>query len=149
MLSTELSDLNWINYIMSWAIIKKVSVEEAAADPECKAAFEIWQKPTPILSVAVEPEPALSVAEEPTVEPVLSVAVEPPKKRAYKRKTKVVVDATVECVAEEPTVECVAEEPTVECVVEEPTLSVAEEPPAPVVAVKTPKPRVTRKVLRL
>ena len=127
MLSTELSDLNWINYIMSWAIIKKVSVEEAAADPECKAAFEIWQKPTPILSVAVEP----------------------PKKRAYKRKTKVVVDATVECVAEEPTVECVAEEPTVECVVEEPTLSVAEEPPAPVVAVKTPKPRVTRKVLRL
>ena len=140
MLSTELSDLNWINYIMSWAIIKKVSVEEAAADPECKAAFEIWQKPTPILSVAVEPEPALSVAEEPTVEPVLSVAVEPPKKRAYKRKTKVVVDATVECVAEEP---------TVECVVEEPTLSVAEEPPAPVVAVKTPKPRVTRKVLRL
>ena len=126
------TDLIWENYLMSWAMIKKLTVEEAAADPECKAAFELWQQPT------------LSVAEEVVVEPAV---VEPPKKRAYKRKPKVVLS-----VAEETTVECVAEEPTVEEVVAEPepepTLSVAEEV-APVVAVKIPKPRVTRKVLRL
>ena len=129
------TDLIWENYLMSWAMIKKLTVEEAAADPECKAAFELWQKPTPAVEVVVEPavvEPAVETAVEPAV-------VEPPKKRAYKRKPKVVLS-----VAEETTVECVAEEPTVECVVEEPTVEVA-----PVVAVKIPKPRVTRKVLRL
>lgn len=106
-------DLNWDNYVMIWSMIKKITVEEAAADPECKLAYDIQFPP---------------VVVEPTVEPV--------KKRAYKRKPKVVLsEATVE---PEPTVEeeIVAEpEPTVEV--------------APVVAVKIPKPRVTRKVLRL
>ena len=115
------TDLIWENYLMSWAMIKKLTVEEAAADPECKAAFEIWHQPTPAVEVVVEP-----------------AVVEPPKKRAYKRKPKVVLS-----VAEETTVEEVVAEPE-----PEPTLSVAEEV-APVVAVKIPKPRVTRKVLRL
>ena len=119
------TDLIWENYLMSWAMIKKLTVEEAAADPECKAAFEIWHQPTPVVV-------------EPTVEVVEPAVVEPPKKRAYKRKPKVVLS-----VAEETTVEEVVAEPE-----PEPTLSVAEEV-APVVAVKIPKPRVTRKVLRL
>jgi len=123
------TDLIWENYVMSWAMIKKLTVEEAAADPECKAAFELWQQPTPAVEVVVEP-----------------AVVEPPKKRAYKRKPKVVL--SVECVAEETTLSVAEEE---EIVAEpEPALSVAVEV-APVVAeaVKIPKPRVTRKVLRL
>jgi hypothetical protein len=131
MLST---DLIWENYLMSWAMIKKLTVEEAAADPECKSAFEIWQQPTPVV---------LSEAKEPTVEPaILSEAEEPPKKRTYKRKPKVVLSVAEETTVEqEPTVE-----PTVEEVVAEPEPTVEV---APVVAVKIPKPRVTRKVLRL
>jgi hypothetical protein len=106
-------DLNWTNYVNIWAVIKRISIAEAEADVECKLAYDI-QFPPVVVSEAV---------------------VEPPKKRAYKRKPKVVL-SVAENVAEEPTVECVAEE----CVAEE---CVAVEP------VKYPKKRVTRKVLKV
>ena len=133
--------MDFLNYVNIWAVIKKISVAEAEADPECKLAYDIQFPPVVVSEAIVEP-----------------VVVEPPKKRAYKRKPKVVLtvaegEPTVECehtlsVAEE----CVVEpepvvEPTVEPVVEptvEPTLSVAEEP------LKYPKKkRVTRKVLKV
>jgi hypothetical protein len=143
--------MDFLNYVNIWAVIKKISVAEAEADPECKLAYDIQFPPVVVSEAIVEP-----------------VVVEPPKKRAYKRKPKVVLtvaegEPTVECehtlsVAEEcehtlsVAEECVVEpepvvEPTVEPVVEptvEPTLSVAEEP------LKYPKKkRVTRKVLKV
>jgi len=114
-------DLNWTNYVNIWAVIKRISIAEAEADPECKLAYDIQFPPVVVSEAVVEP-----IAVE-------AVVVEPPKKRAYKRKPKVVVS-----VAEEPTLsvaeECVAEE----CVAVEPT-----------VEIKYPKKRVTRKVLKV